>query len=88
MGLRELLPSRIKYRMVHLNITLDEALYRELKRRAPSKKMSAFIADAVRRKLGPNRLDLEAAYREAAREPWRKSLSDDWATTEAEAWPE
>ena len=74
--------------MVHLNITLDDELYRRLKDKAPSKKMSAFIADALRERLGPSAAELAAAYRAAAREPWRKSLAQDWAATETEAWPD
>jgi len=71
-----------------LNITLDERLYRRLKQRAAPKKLSAFIAKALDEKLGPDIGELEAAYREAANEPWRKALSEDWAATEHEAWPE
>jgi hypothetical protein len=73
--------------MVHLNITLDEDLFRRLKQKAPSRKMSAFIAEALRGRLGPLPADLEAAYREASREPWRKPLAEDWSATETEAWP-
>jgi hypothetical protein len=74
--------------MVHLNITLDEELYRQLKQRVAPKKLSAFIAEAVRAKLGPTREELEAAYRQAALEPWRKSLAEEWRATEVEAWPD
>jgi hypothetical protein len=74
--------------MIHLNITLDEHLYRRLKQRAAPKKLSAFIAKALDEKLGPGPVELEAAYREAAKEPWRKALSEEWAATELEAWPE
>ena len=73
---------------VHLNITLDEDLVRRLKRKAPSKKMSAFIADALEARLGPSRQDLDAAYRAASRERWRNSLTKDWRVTETEAWPD
>jgi len=74
--------------MIHLNITLDERLYKRVKQRAAPKKLSAFIAKALEEKLGPDMAELEAAYRDAAREPWRKTLSEDWAATESEAWPE
>jgi hypothetical protein len=74
--------------MVHLNITLDEELYRRLKAQTPPKRMSAFIADALRAKLRPGPEELEAAYRAAAREPWRRRLEEEWAATETEAWPE
>lgn len=80
--------SCIEYRMIHLNITLDEELYRKLKAKAPAKKMSAFIAAALRERLAPDRAELTQAYREAAKEPWRRALSLDWSKTETEAWPE
>ncbi len=74
--------------MVHLNITLDEEIYRKLKAKAPPKKMSAFIAEALRDRLGPDMAELARGYREAAKEPWRRTLSVDWSATESEAWPE
>ena len=74
--------------MVHLNITLDDELYRRLKDKAPSKKMSAFIAEALRERLGPTPAELAEGYKKAARERWRRTLADDWAATETEAWPE
>lgn len=67
---------------------LDEELYRRLKARAPAKKLSAFIADALRARLGPDAEELARAYREAAKEPWRRSLSEEWSVTDVEAWPE
>ena len=73
--------------MVHLNITMEENLYRQLKAQTPPKKMSAFIADAVRAKLRPSPSELEAGYRAAAKERWRRRLADDWSATEVEAWP-
>lgn len=74
--------------MVHLNITLDEELYQRLKAQTPPKKLSAFIAEAVRAKLRPGPAELERGYRAAAKEPWRRRLEQDWNATEAEAWPE
>ena len=74
--------------MVHLNITLDDDLYRQLKAKTPPKKLSAFIAAALRARLGASQAELAQAYREAAREPWRRALSADWEATELEAWPE
>jgi len=73
--------------MVHLNITLDEDLYRRLKARAAPKKLSAFIADALKARLGPGGDELDEAYRAASREAWRKRLADEWTATETEAWP-
>ncbi|HEY3236175.1 MAG TPA: hypothetical protein VGJ84_15770 [Polyangiaceae bacterium] len=74
--------------MIHLNITLEEELYARLKSRAAPKKISAFIAEALRARLGPSEAELADAYRQAASEPWRRKLADEWALTEMEAWPE
>lgn len=73
---------------VRLNITLEEGLYRHLKARAPSKKMSAFIAEALQLRFGPGQRDLELAYQAASQEPWRRRLADEWGATETEAWPD
>ncbi len=71
-----------------LNITMDEDIYRRLKRELPPKGISAFINEAVRARLAPDRRSLDAAYQAASREPWRRELSDDWSATEGEGWPE
>ena len=71
----------------HLSITLDPAVYARLKKELPPKRISAFIEEAVRAKLGPDRQALDAAYRAASREAWRRELEADWSATEAEAWP-
>lgn len=73
---------------VRLNITMDEELYKRLKERLPPKRISAFINDAVRAHLHPDRKTLDAAYRAARRERWRKELSDEWRATEGEHWPD
>jgi hypothetical protein len=72
---------------VRLNITMDEKLYRRLKRELPPKGISAFIEIAVRERLFPERRVLEAAYRKAAREAWRRRLGSDWSAVDAESWP-
>ena len=72
----------------HLSITLDEALYERLKRELPPKRISSFIEEAVRAKLRPDRKALDAAYRAAAKEPWRTQLAAEWADTEVESWPD
>jgi D-aminopeptidase len=72
---------------VRLNITMDEGVYRRLKRELPPKRISAFIEDAVRARLYPDRRVLDAAYRAARRERWRVELSNEWAATETEGWP-
>ena len=72
---------------VRLNITMDEALYRRLKKELPPKRISAFIEAAVRARIHPDRATLDAAYRAAAKEPWRGRLASDWSSTETEDWP-
>jgi hypothetical protein len=72
---------------VRLNITMDRDLYRRLKRELPPKRISAFISEAVRWKLLPDSKTLDAAYKAAAQEPWRRELADEWKSPEAEAWP-
>jgi hypothetical protein len=73
---------------VRLNITMDEALYKRLKKELPAKGISAFIGAAVKAKLTPDRKALDAAYKAASRERWRSGLSQDWAATEGEGWPD
>ena len=72
---------------VRLNITMDEDTYVRLKQEVPLKKISAFISSAVRAKLHPDRKTLDAAYREARKERWRKEVADDWKKTEGQRWP-
>jgi hypothetical protein len=73
---------------VRLNITMDETLYRRLKKELPRRKISSFIEAAVRARIHPDRATLDAAYRAAAREPWRARLAAEWLRTESEDWPE
>jgi hypothetical protein len=73
---------------VRLNITMEDRLYRRLKSELPAKKISAFIEEAVRARIRPDRATLDAAYEAAAREEWRRELALDWSTTETERWPE
>lgn len=73
---------------VRLNITMDEDLYKRLKSELPPKRISAFIADAVRSKLRPDRRALDAAYKAASREGWRRGLQNEWKVTEGEGWPD
>jgi hypothetical protein len=73
---------------VRLNITMDEALYRRLKKELPPRRISSFIEAAVRARIQPDRSSLDAAYKAARREAWRRRLSSDWSSTEAEDWPE
>jgi len=73
---------------VRLNITMDETLYRRLKKELPAKGISSFIEAAVRARIHPDRATLDAAYKAAARERWRPTFSSDWAVTDTENWPE
>ena len=73
---------------VRLNILMEEAVYKRLKQQVKPKKMSAFINEAVRTKLRPAPKVLDAAYKRARMEAWRNTLSEDWAVTETEGWPE
>jgi hypothetical protein len=73
---------------VRLNITMDEDLYRRLKKELPPKGISSFINKAVRARIRPDRRALDAAYRAASRERWRRTLDREWRVTETEGWPE
>jgi len=73
---------------VRLNITMDEGLYRRLKKELPPKGISAFIEKAVRARIKPDRRTLDAAYRAARKERWRREVVSDWRTTETGDWPE
>jgi hypothetical protein len=73
---------------VRLNIIMEEVVYKRLKQQVPAKKMSAFINEAVRMKLRPDKRTMDAAYKKARMEAWRNTLSEDWASTETEGWPE
>jgi len=73
---------------VRLNIVIDEDLHRRLKQELPPKRISAFINEAVRARLFPDRKTLDAAYRAASQERWRRAIATDWEPTETEGWPE
>ena len=73
---------------VRLNIIMEEAVYKRLKQQVPPKRMSAFINEAVRTKLYPDKKTLNAAYKASRTEAWRNTLCEDWAVAETEGWPE
>ena len=72
---------------VRLNITMDEDVYSRLKKAVPPKKLSAFIAEAIRAKLHPDAKALNAAYQAASKEQWRANLDKDWKHVDDEGWP-
>jgi len=72
---------------VRLNITMDEDVYRRLKKELPPKGISSFIEKAVRARLRPDRRTLDAAYRAASKERWRREAAREWQATETEGWP-
>lgn len=72
---------------VRLNITMDDDVYARLKKQVPPKKLSAFIARAVRAKLHPDAKTLDAAYQAASKERWRTSLAKEWKAIDDEGWP-
>lgn len=73
---------------VRLNITMDEDLYHRLKKELPPKGISSFINMAVRARIHPDRRTLDAAYKAASKERWRRRLVREWSPTEIEGWPE
>ena len=73
---------------VRLNIVMDEDLYRRLKKELPPKGISSFINKAVRARIRPDRRTLDAAYRAASSEGWRRRMRQEWRSTETEGWPE
>jgi len=73
---------------VRLNITVDREIYVRLKKELPPKRISAFINEAVRARLFPDRRTLDEAYKAARRERWRRGVGVDWKATETEDWPE
>jgi len=73
---------------VRLNITMEEDLYKRLKTELPPKRISAFINDAVRARLRPDKAALDAGYKAARRDRARQELAEEWQHTETEGWPE
>jgi len=47
------------------------------KQELPPKRISAFIEEAIRARLRPDKTTLDATYRQASAEPWRRKLSAD-----------
>ena len=72
---------------VRLSITMEDDLYERLKAELPPKKISAFVAEAVRARLRPDKRTLDAAYQAAANDRAHAEVSEDWRSTEVEGWP-
>ena len=72
--------------MQTMSITIDEKLYRRLKRTAGQRGMSQFIAEAVREKLRSSEDELYKEYLAAQRDDERRQVLDDWNTLETEGW--
>jgi Arc/MetJ family transcription regulator len=72
---------------VELSITMDEDLYERLQKELPLRQLSSFVNEAVRARLQPDHRALDAAYKAASKEPWRREVTDDWQVTETEDWP-
>ncbi|MSO83340.1 MAG: hypothetical protein EXQ53_08610 [Acidobacteria bacterium] len=72
---------------VRLNITMDEDLYRRLKRDVPPKGISAFISHAGRARIYPGRKALDDAYKAASTEAWRHQMAGDWGRIDTDGWP-
>lgn len=73
---------------IRLNITLPEETYLRLKREAPPKGMSAYIDEALKMRLKPDRAALDEAYRQSWSDQARVAIAADWAGVEGEDWPE
>jgi hypothetical protein len=69
-----------------MSITVDEDLYRDLKRTAGPRGMSKFIADSVRRRLRSAQTSLYEEYLDASKDKDRQQVIEDWETTETEGW--
>jgi acetyl esterase/lipase len=66
---------------------MDDDVYARLKKQVPPKKLSAFISTAVRERLHPDSRMLDAAYKAANKERWRKAFDKDWKHIDDEGWP-
>ena len=69
-----------------MSITIDEQLYRVLKRTAGPRGMSQFVAHAVKDKLRSRRQKLYREYLLAGRDRDRKAVLRDWDSIETEGW--
>jgi hypothetical protein len=69
-----------------MSITIDERLYRILKKTAGPRGMSQFIAHALQEKLRSSRETLSREYRAAEEDESRKEELLDWDVVGTESW--
>ena len=69
-----------------MSITIDEPLYRTLKKTAGPRGMSRFIAEALLEKLRGNRQNLYREYKMASQDADRREVLEDWDELETEGW--
>jgi hypothetical protein len=69
-----------------MSITIDERLYRVLKKTAGPRGMSQFIAQALQEKLRLSRETLRREYRAAEEDEGRKEELSDWDAVGTESW--
>ena len=69
-----------------MSVTMEERLYRNLKRVAGPRGMSRFIAEAVRDKLDHRQDDLYQEYLEASRDRRRRRELSNWDALETDGW--
>ena len=69
-----------------MSITIDEELYRTLKKSAGPRGMSRLISEALREKLGGRRQDLYREYLAARADSEREQELSEWDVTQVEGW--
>ena len=69
-----------------MSVSMDEELYRSLKRAAGNRGMSRFIAEAVRERLRDTEKRLRDEYSEAENDLDRQEIVKDWDAVDTEGW--
>ena len=69
-----------------MSVTIEERLYRLLKKAAGPRGMSRYIGRALEEKLLPTREALYQEYFEASQDADRQKAVSDWEATETEGW--
>jgi hypothetical protein len=73
---------------VRLSITMEDELYERLKAELPPKKINAFVTQAVRARLRPDKRTRAPPDKAASKQRVHAEVSEDWRATEVEGWPE